>query len=65
MPAHDPQEPNSPAPAPDIIRPPTPAENPEPDRRPEIPTPGPDIVTPPEPIESPQPAPPEAPQQPG
>jgi hypothetical protein len=36
-------------PEPDVIRPPTPSEKPQPEKGPELPQPGPDVVVPPEP----------------
>jgi hypothetical protein len=46
-----------PAPKPEIIRPPTPLEEPQPDKAPDLPQPGPDVVLPPGPevVTPPQP----------
>jgi len=47
-------QPNSPlVPEPDVIRPPTPQEEPQPDKSPELPQPGPDVVIPPGQVISP------------
>jgi hypothetical protein len=47
-------QPNSPlVPEPDVIRPQTPQEEPQPDKGPELPQPGPDVVIPPGQVISP------------
>jgi hypothetical protein len=46
MPTPQPNPP-IPVPEPDVIRPPTPQEEPQPDKGPELPQPGPDVVIPP------------------
>jgi hypothetical protein len=38
-----------PAPTPDVIRPPTPSEEPAYEKRPDLPVPGPDVIVPPGP----------------
>ena len=38
-----------PAPKPDVVRPPTPLEEPQPEKGPDLPQPGPDVVLPPGP----------------
>jgi hypothetical protein len=53
-----------PTPKPDIVRPPTPAERPQPDLPTGIPEPGPDVVTPTPPREIPIPRPDEFPPEP-
>ena len=63
MPTTIPSDP-IPVPKPDIIRPPTPAEEPQPELPVGIPEPGPDIVTPPAPRETPMPRPDEIPPEP-
>jgi hypothetical protein len=40
-------DPPIPVPEPDVIRPTTPQEEPQPDKGPELPQPGPDVVIPP------------------
>jgi hypothetical protein len=46
-----------PVPKPDVVRPPTPLEQPQPEKGPDLPQPGPDVVVPPGPevITPPQP----------
>ena len=45
-----------PVPEPDVVRPPTPSEEPQPEKGPDLPQPGPDVVVPPEPdVITPQP----------
>ena len=55
----DPMQPNQPIPVtePDVVHPPTPIEEPQPDKGPDLPQPGPDVVVPPGPevITPPQP----------
>ena len=63
MPAPQPNQP-IPAPAPDVIRPPAPAEIPAPDIPSGLPEPGPDIVPSPGPSEIPPPGPHEVPPSP-
>jgi hypothetical protein len=38
-----------PVPEPDVVRPPTPLEEPQPEKGPDLPQPGPDVVVPPGP----------------
>jgi hypothetical protein len=65
----DPMQPNQPIPVtePDVVHPPTPIEEPQPDKGPDLPQPGPDVVVPPGPevITPPQPQeiPPERPAE--
>jgi hypothetical protein len=62
-------QPNQPIPVtePDVVHPPTPIEEPQPDKGPDLPQPGPDVVVPPGPevITPPQPQeiPPERPAE--
>jgi D-alanyl-D-alanine carboxypeptidase (penicillin-binding protein 5/6) len=53
-----------PVPKPDIVRPPTPLEEPQPEKRPELPLPGPDVVLPPGPDVGAPPSPQEIPSTP-
>jgi hypothetical protein len=54
MPTPQPNPP-IPVPEPDVIRPPTPQEEPQPDKGPELPQPGPDVVIPPGQVITPSP----------
>jgi hypothetical protein len=44
-----------PVPEPDVVRPPTPSEEPQPEKGPDLPQPGPDVVVPPGPEVTPPP----------